>query len=162
MKKLCWSGCAMWTSRTLLKYGMAGAGGLAAPATRSMRNNEIVNLMLCWPSFLFFFTSRARSASFCVFLGVSGGVEKLQPVALINKRNCQQQHAEHNEADDAIAAIELGDVVDEYFHDRGGDEQESLPANKSRAPEKSDHHQHGAVSHPQGGVRKVALALDAA
>src|SRR6202034_4461007 len=87
---------------------------------------------------------------------------KLQPVALINKLKCQQQHAEHHEADDAIAAIELGDVVDEYFHERGGNEQESLPANKSRAPEKSDHHQHGAVSHPQGGVGKVALDLDAA
>src|SRR5579862_1991996 len=86
---------------------------------------------------------------------------KLKPVALINERDGQQQHAQHNEADDAIPAVELRNVVNEDFDGRGGDEDESLPAHEAAAPQKSHNHQHGAVSHPERGKGEVALNLDA-
>src|ERR1700680_815627 len=132
---------------------MAGSGGLAAPASRSMRNSDVASLITS--------ASCLGGAPFCCLLGPSAG-RKPQPVPLVDERNCQQEHSEHDEADDAVDPIELGDVIDEYLHDRCGDEQKSLPANESRAPEKSDDHQHGAVSHPQCREGEVALDLDAA
>ena len=59
---------------------------------------------------------------------------KLQPIALVDERNGQQQHSEYDEADDAVAAVELRDVVDEDLDGRGGDENESLPAHETAAP----------------------------
>src|ERR1700727_556404 len=87
---------------------------------------------------------------------------KFKPVALVDKRDGQQQHTENDQADDAISAIELGDVVDKDFHNRDRDENQGLPADERRAAQESDDHQHRAVGHPERGVGEIALDLDAA
>src|SRR5438067_6991593 len=55
---------------------------------------------------------------------------QLQPIALVHKRDGQQEDAQDNEADDAVGTIELGDVVDEDFHDGDGNQDQSLPADE--------------------------------
>src|ERR1700681_1839845 len=126
-------------SRTLLKYEMAGSGGLAVSASKSMRNSDVASFIAA--------ASCLRRVPFCCLLRPAPG-GKLQPVPLVDERNCQQQHSQHDETDDAVATIELGNVVNKNFHNRRGDQDKSLPAHESRAPEKSDDHQHRPVSHP--------------
>src|SRR5579872_1332407 len=89
----------------------------------------------------------------CAFRG------KLQPVALVDERNGQEQDSQDHEADDAVLAIQLGDVVNEHFHGGGGDEQQGLPADEGALPQESNDHQHGAIGHPESGIGEVALYI---
>src|SRR5882762_9337094 len=87
---------------------------------------------------------------------VRGTRRKLQPVALINKRNSKQYRSQTNKAQNPVTPTQLGNVVEKYFADREGDQKQGLPARKRRALPKADRHQGRAVDQPDCGIAEIA------
>src|SRR5579885_1634861 len=67
------------------------------------------------------------------FRSLRAVLRQFEPVPLINERNRQQQRSEHNEAQNAITAFELRNIVREYFHRGDCNEDQRLPAHKRAA-----------------------------
>src|SRR5712691_10098676 len=87
------------------------------------------------------------------FRGTRG---KLQPVALINKGNCQQDRSEGDKTQNPVSLFERGHIVDKHLHDRYRYQNQRLPAHKRRPLPESDGHQRRAINQPDRGITEVA------
>src|SRR5216683_8307262 len=104
-------------------------------------------------------TSSARRTSCRTFFRTLSRIvptRQPEPVALIDKRNRQQQRSQHNETYDAVSAVQFRYIVEKDFADGESDQDQRLPADECRTPPEAHRHQHSAVGHPQGGVSEVA------
>src|SRR5581483_8055000 len=75
-------------------------------------------------------------APFCLLLRSALGGE-FQPISLVDKGDGEKQHTEHHEADDAVSAIQLRDIVDKDLANGERDQNQSLPAYEGTAADKA-------------------------
>src|ERR1700678_2783772 len=74
------------------------------------------------------------------------GAAQLEPVALVDKADGEQQRAQAEKAEDPVALAEGAHVDEEDLADRDGEDDKALPAQERRAA--------GATGGQPGGVRR--------